>query len=107
MIEKPTRVNILGVVYSITYADKPSEVDIYKREALWGQIDYWTRTIRVYDNGRLAADIWEAIIHEVLHGIAAHLHLKNLGKEENHDELDLVALALVDVLNRNGWVEMG
>ena len=106
MIEKPTQVNILGVCYSITYADKPSEVDIYKRESLWGQIDYWTRTIRVYDHGRSAEDIWETIIHEVLHGIAAHLHLKSMGKEENHDELDLISLALVDVLNRNGWMEM-
>lgn len=106
MIEKPTQANILGVVYSITYVDKPSEVDIYKRESLWGQIDYWTRTIRVYDNGRSLTDIWETIIHEVLHGIVERLHLKALGEDKNHDELDLIALALVDVFNRNGWMEM-
>jgi len=54
---KPNKVNILGIEYSITYLDKPSDVDIYKRESLWGQIDYWTRTIRIYDNGRPEEDI--------------------------------------------------
>ena len=46
----PNKVNILGVEYKIFYFDKPSEVYIYKRESFWGQIDYWTRTIRVYKN---------------------------------------------------------
>ena len=107
MIEKPSSVNVLGVVYSITYVDKPSEVDIFKRKSLWGQIDFWTRTIRVYDNGRRPVDIWETIIHEVLHAIITDLHLKALSADEMDDEIDVIALALVDVLNRNGWVEFG
>ena len=43
---KPTNVNILGVDYTIEYTDRPSDVDMYKRESLWGQVDFWTRTIR-------------------------------------------------------------
>jgi len=102
---KPNKVNILGVEYAITYVSKPSDVDIYGREALWGQIDYWTRTIRVYDNGsRPAEDIFHTLIHEVLHGIADELKL-DLRREERHDELDILALALTDTLFRNGWIK--
>ena len=35
------------------------------------------------------------------------LHLKALGSDEHHDELDILALALVDVLTRNGWLRGG
>lgn len=100
---KPTSVNILGIKYSIEYVDKPSDVDIYKRESLWGQIDYWTRSIRIYDNGRSIEDVFETVLHEVLHGIAESLKLKSL-QDGGHDDLSLLALALTDVLYRNGWI---
>jgi len=102
-LKRAKQVNILGVSYELIYVDKPSDVDIYKRESLWGQIDYWTRTIRIYDHGRSEEDVWETILHEVLHGIANALHLKCLKDEKNHDELDLLSLALTDVLFRNKW----
>lgn len=100
---KPRKVNILGIEYSITYVDNPSEVDIYKRTSMWGQIDYWTRTIRIYDNGRPVEDVFQSVMHEVLHGISEELKLR-LSKDENHDELDILALALTDVFFRNGWI---
>jgi hypothetical protein len=103
-MDKPTEVNILGVIYSIQYVDNPTDVDMYKRQALWGQIDFWTRTIRIYDAGRKIEDIFQSIIHEVLHGICVDLHLKTFNDETNHDDLDVLALALVDMLIRNGWV---
>ena len=102
---KPEKVNILGKEYKIEYVNNPAEVDLYRRESLWGQIDYWTRTIRIYDNGRQDEDIWHTIFHEVLHGIASSLNLR-LGKNENHDELDLLALAFVDVFFRNEWIKL-
>ena len=101
---KPEIVNILGIKYQIEYVDKPSEVDIHKRDSLWGQIDYWTRTIRVYDNGRSQEDVWQTLIHEVLHGIGEALNMK-LNKEDMHDELDILALAITDVFFRNGWIK--
>jgi hypothetical protein len=103
---KPTKVNIFGVDYEITYMDNPSNVDIYKRESCWGQIDYWTRTIRIYDKDRSESDVWGSIWHEVIHGISAGLHLDVLEKEENHSTLDLLALAISDVLFRNGWMKV-
>lgn len=75
MVARPSSVNILGIVYQIEYVDKPSDVDIFKRKTLWGQIGFWTRTIRVYDRGnRPIEDVWQMIFHEVLHGIADALN---------------------------------
>jgi len=98
----PDSVIILGVRYTIEYADKPSEVDIYKRESLWGQIDYWTRTIRIYDRDTSAEDRWHSIIHEVLHGIITALKIDKL--KDGEDEIDLLAMALMDVMFRNKWL---
>jgi len=102
----PKKVNICGINYEIIYTDKPSEVNLYKRKSLWGQIDYWTRTIRVYDNGQPVEDIFETILHEILHGLGSALKLKEFSKEENHDELDVLALGLADTFIRNGWLTM-
>jgi len=99
---RPDSVNILGNIYQIEYHDKPSEVDIFKRDSLWGQIDFWTRTIRVYDNGRSIEDRWHTIIHEVLHGIITALKLDKFKDDE--DTVDLLALALVDTMFRNEWL---
>jgi len=101
---KPDKVVILGIEYKITYVDKPSDVDIWGRQSQWGQIDFWTRSIRIYDKDLALEDIWESLLHEVLHGIVEALHIKVLEPEEAHDSLDLLALALTDVLFRNGWV---
>ena len=101
----PDKVNILGIEYSIEYVDKPSEVDIYKRVSLWGQIDFWTHSIRIYDNSLSKEHIWNTIIHEVIHGIAEALNLKVINAQAQHDELDILALALTDVLFRNGWMK--
>ena len=100
---RPESVNILGTKYTITYCDKPSEVDIFKRESCWGQIDYWTQTIRIYDNGSGEERVWQTLIHEVIHGIAGPLKLK-INDTERHDELDILAISLYDVLSRNGWL---
>ncbi len=104
-INKPDRVIVLGITYTIEYVDKPSEVDIHKRESLWGQVDFWTRTIRVYDNNTTIEDVWGTILHEVLHAIANDFKIECLEKEENHDDLDLLSLALTDVLFRNDWIK--
>lgn len=102
-MKRPKEVNILGIIYQIQYVDNPAEVDMHKRKSLWGQIDYWTRTIRIYSKDRPEEDIWETIIHEVLHGIAEGLHLKSMMDDKNEDELDILSLALADVLFRNNW----
>ena len=106
MLGRPEKVNVLGIEYRIEYVDNPAEVDIYKRRSLWGQVDFWTRTIRVYANERPEEDIWQTIIHEVLHAISEELNLV-LKKEEYHDDLGILALALTDTFVRNGWLVLG
>ena len=106
-MNKPKEVNILGLVYSIEYVDKPSEVDIFKRNSLWGQIDYWTRTIRIYDNKRPESDLLETLMHEILHGITQALKIKVNGNDlyKDEDAIELLALALADTLIRNSWLK--
>lgn len=104
-VMKPTELNILGIKYTVEYVDSPSDVDIHGRETLFGQIDFWTRSIRVHDNGRDIEDIWQILIHEVLHGIAEALNLK-LNDEEMHDELDSLATAIGDTLIRNNLLNL-
>lgn len=110
MLHKPNSVVICGIPYKIIYTDKASEVDVYKRRALWGQIDYWTRTIRIYDDDQPIESIWNSLFHEILHGIVEELHIKSLEfKEEtdqNHLDLDTLSSAIVDTLFRNGWIDV-
>jgi len=102
---KPSEVNILGKVYKIIYCDKPSDVDVHRRESLWGQIDYWTLSIRIYDDGLNSEAIFHAILHEVLHGIVVELHLSTISKATDHEDVvDLLSMAFADVLERNNWL---
>jgi hypothetical protein len=101
---KPENINILGKDYKVIYCDNVADVDRDKREALWGQIDYWERVIRVYDNGRQSSDLFHTILHEIIHGISEGLNLK-LNDKDNHDELDVLSLGLTDVFFRNGWIK--
>jgi len=96
---RPKSIKIFDVVYKIIYVAKPSDVDIFKRESLWGQIDFWTRTIRIYDTDRADADILQTIWHELLHGICAKLKLDNLNKDEH--SIDLLATAINTILMDN------
>lgn len=109
---KPTQVTVLGIPYQIQYVQNASEVDIHKRRSLWGQVDFWTHTIRIFDDGtRNVQVLWQNIIHEIMHGIATELHLKvqNGGLDDeglNENSMDCLALAFTDVLFRNGWINV-
>lgn len=95
----PSEIKIFDTVYTIEYVDKPSDVDINKREALWGQIDYWTQSIRIYNNGQSLSSVWQTIWHEILHGICEKLKLKELNKDE--DKIDMLAMAINSVIHDN------
>jgi len=112
MNNKPKNLTILGKSYTIEYCDNPANVDINKRESLWGQVDYWTRTIRIYDIGRNNnEDIWHYLIHEILHVFGQELKLECFEKgyandQKKHEELDIIALALTDTLFRNNLIRI-
>lgn len=97
---RPNKINILGISHSIKYVKKTSDVDIQGRDALLGQIDHFTHSIRVLDNGNKES-IDRILIHEILHGITEILGIEALRGEENHSDLDRLAVLLADTLNRN------
>ncbi len=72
----PKTIKILDRIYKVKFEDKPSDVDHKKRDSLWGQIDYWTRTITVYKSTRTKQDLWHTLIHEIIHGVSQQLRLK-------------------------------
>ena len=103
MKTKPESVNILGIEYRIAYVEKPSDVDIHGRASCWGQIDYWTRTIRIYDNEMPMSHVWQILWHEILHGIGEVLSidwLKGAANDDKHDDLDRLAVAISDIGTR-------
>lgn len=105
MSELPYSVKIFDVMYSIEYVEKPSDVDIFKRESLWGQVDFWTRTIRIYRNDRQASDVWQTLWHEILHAVCTKLALEVESGKLSDDEkaIDLLATGINSVLLDNGW----
>lgn len=99
---RPDSVDIFGKRYTITYHDRPSDVDHEGRRAVWGQTDLWKHSIRIYgppefENG----EVWDSILHEVLHALIAELKL-NVDDEET--VVSLLGMGLADVLHRNGWL---
>ena len=96
----PEKIKIFDVTYTITYVDKPSEVDILERNLLFGQIDYWTRSIRIYKNDRTIEDIWQTIWHEVIHAICDRMKIDDL-INEIEKVTDLLATGINLVINDN------
>lgn len=97
--QMPTEIKILDKIYTIEYMDKPSDVDLYKRDSLWGQVDYWTHSIRIYKTNRSNIEMWHTIWHEILHAICEHLKLDSIKKDEKI--IDLLALGINSVISDN------
>lgn len=105
--ELPATVDILGIHYSIAYHTLPNEVDAEKRSSLFGQTDSWDRTIRVYYKDRPLEDVFITLLHEILHVIDGELEMRlfpSMGDEEEKS-INVLALALFNVLNQNGWLK--
>ena len=99
--KKLTEINILGTIYKISYYDNSTDVDIHKREPHWGQIDYWTRTIRLYKNDFPDSEIFKTLFHEMLHGIMEHGQMQEINTEKN---VELLTNLIVDTLLRNNLI---
>lgn len=99
----PETVKIVDTVYKIEYCDKPSDVDLYKRQSLWGQIDYWTRTIRIYKgNNYTELDVRQTLLHEILHGIVEKFKIDQIEKHADHEKIiDLLATGINVILSDN------
>lgn len=109
---KLNRINILGMEYSIEYCDNPANVDMNKRSSLWGQVDYWEHKIRIYDNNTSDEQVIQTLLHEILHVIVIDLKIKSLGggynnnqSTQQHEDLDMLAIALTDTFCRNNLLK--
>lgn len=97
---KPNSVNILGRDFEIIYKDNPADVDVECRQSLWGQLDSWERKIRVYEKGKSDKEIFEIILHEVVHQLFIDLNLESFSEEQH----TLLCMALADTLVRNNLI---
>lgn len=104
--ELPNKIKIMSKTYTIKYHKNPSEVDIHNRESLWGQVDFWSQSIRIYKGENKEDDIWHTILHEILHVISNELHIEvsesgKLNSKDNEKVIDLLSLGLLSVLKEN------
>ncbi len=112
----PKTIEVGGLVYKITYTDKPSDTDAEGRQTMWGQIDYWDRSIRIYIKNRTKEDIYHTLLHEIIHAISQQYQLGLEEKEitmtdnESNDKessfVDIFSLLLFDTLKRNDWLKI-
>lgn len=108
----PQSVKIAGIPYKIKYCQTPSEVDIYKRESLWGQCDYWTKTFRVYAKDNPMQMIVTTLLHEIVHGYGYEMDIpcispRGVNTPEETEEMefmvDRISRMLFDFLVANPW----
>lgn len=99
----PSKIEILGVPWKVLYFENASEVDTAKRKSLWGLCDSWTRTLRIYTADRPAEENLITLFHECIHAICDTLHLDDLNENEKY--VDLLALAFMNILTKNGWLK--
>ena len=104
---KPDSVNVLGKTYTIRYVTDSYKVGPDSYELLWGYIDHMAREISIYDNENLE-DIFETLLHELMHGIGAILGIPALdgGTEESESLVNLLAISISDLLIRNNWISL-
>ena len=109
-MKKENKIIILGKPYKIIYVDKPSDVDVQGVQSLLGQVDFWTKTIRIFDdNTKSEEDLFEVLIHEIIHALINDLHIYALiDKDGSHkeDSVDLLSTGLADTLIRNNLVNI-
>ena len=100
----------MGKLYRVEYTRDMVQTDVDKRNALWGQVDFHTRTIRVYigkgDRKRQPADLFETLLHEVIHAIMSDNQLLKDSLKDSVEEAftDNLGNVLADTLLRNKLV---
>ncbi len=98
---RPKSVNIFSNVFPIAYVDQQIKADIDGRKELYGQIDYLSQSIRIFDNGKIGeAEILHTILEEVTHAITDYVRI-----DMKHEDLTRLTKCLADVLIRNGWIK--
>jgi hypothetical protein len=101
----PKELVIMGIPYRLIPCRNPVEADVYHRFPVFGQIDFSSRTVRVYVGDRPPEDILRTILHEFIHALVEQMHLKLPSAEDEDDEVDCLALGLLNLLQQNIWLQ--
>jgi hypothetical protein len=101
----PNSIIICGIEYKMIYFDSAIEVDEEKRSALYGQIVYDKREIRILKGNRKYNDILQTIMHEIMHAIDDILLLDLFCNLKLHKKMDALSITLLDTLKRNGLIK--
>jgi hypothetical protein len=108
----PTQVVVMGKTYKVAYTETMQDTDLNKKSVLWGQVDYQTRTIRVFvgkgDRKRQPADVLETLLHEIIHAVLSDNKLIQSALKDGVEEnfVDNLGCALADTLARNGLIKL-
>src|SRR3972149_4241215 len=101
-LKRLKKINILGIEYGVTYCETMKEVDVDGKDALLGQIEYWTRKIRLYEKDRTPEDIMITLLHEIFHAIDYDLKLDLFIGKKGEATIDRLIVPFTDTLVRNG-----
>ena len=105
---RPSKISVMGVNYDIEYVENMLDADIDRRRELLGQIDYNTRTIRLYTKNEKKPNgdgyTFHLLVHEMIHAISLNAGFNFLMGDEGEPIVDLLAIVLADTLVRNGMV---
>lgn len=110
----PKKLNIMGKIYKVQYVHDMVQVDVDKRCALWGQVDYYSRTIRIWKGNkkwpRQKADMLETLLHEIIHALLQDnklvMNLIKLEDKNKEEFVDNMANLLSDTLLRNDLIKI-
>lgn len=78
--------------------DTASEVDVECRKSLFGQIDAWDCSVRLYKQRKIA-EIRKTFVHELIHLFCDWIRSDSLSPSDV--DVDQVAELLYDTLERN------
>jgi DNA phosphorothioation-dependent restriction protein DptG len=78
-------------------------VDLQGRESCWGQVDYWTRTIRIYKDKLRDVEVYKTLVHEIIHCVLDLMGAKKLSSNEQF--VEQLANILTDTFIRNGLLK--
>jgi hypothetical protein len=106
-IKLPKKIDIFGIPYKVIYTKTRLEADADKRQQLDGQIDYINYTIRIYDAGQSKEDVFNTLIHEIIHGVLWHYGISEFFDESRNELItNLTASGICDTLIRNKLISL-
>lgn len=97
----PEVISFLSKKFNIKYFENVSDVDQYKEDSLFGQVNFRTNTIRIYKpEDSNTVNVLHTIFHEVIHIIKENLSIDFVNDEEERI-IDNLAIGIVHLLVEN------